>query len=551
MARTKTAKPKEMFKAYDPDAVPDFMPFPPLSHVVTAKGGEAAVPKLNDHQRSWILDIGLRNLDLPGLTGKAALNIYNRIKSNAFDAKAFQHTGRSQDRAEEATLLALVTAWKQQQKNKKPNATDDGEASNAEEDEDGRGGLLRGYSKVGWRVDPFCLTDLSGHIGLYRPLSLNFGFSDKVIQKVISNKRSAAKCKTKADKTKTEADDAREGDTGKQDAGESAPAESRGWSKLLGLAAYSGRDKFSDDRHDTIHEYSKTLPGPVNAGGKFRMAERLLWEKEDQAAWEAAAAADENVDWVERQQLVTSGFRQMVNNLHASRKFRPFVATMLMGWLSEDGRVQLEWAEAVPEGIHVNQTFEKQHLQLVQDLTNATYTWAENPLKEYATDNRKVSMDGAPPVFGLSADDLAHLTPIDLTQQVTTFLTESYGAAFGIGDVPWDAIAGAPDDYYDAALLLFRFPSTGPAELTIPQWYELANTLASVAGAGTSGFFRNSFASADSTTGPFVLADSTTGPFALTDSATGPFALADSTTAASAAEGGKEAQSSGSAGPRG
>ncbi|KAJ7632057.1 hypothetical protein B0H17DRAFT_1150005 [Mycena rosella] len=272
MARTKTAKPKEMFKAYDPDAVPDFMPFPPLSHVVTAKGGEAAVPKLNDHQRSWILDIGLRNLDLPGLTGKAALDVYNHIKSDAFDAKAFQHTVRPQDRAEEATLLALVTAWKQQQKNKKPNAADNGEASDAEEDEDGRRGLLRGYSKAGWRV---------------------------AIQKVISNKRSAAKRKTKADKTKTKADDAREGDTGEQDTGESAPAESRGWSKLLGLAAYSGRDKFSDDRHDTIHEYSKTLPGPVNAGGKFRMAERLLWEKEDQAAWEAAAAADENVDWVE------------------------------------------------------------------------------------------------------------------------------------------------------------------------------------------------------------------------------------------------------------
>ncbi|KAJ6479354.1 hypothetical protein DFH09DRAFT_1341714 [Mycena vulgaris] len=318
MART---KPEEMFKAYDPDAVPDFMPFPALSHVATTKGEDAAVPKLNDHQRSWILDIGIRDLDLPGLTGKAALDVYDHIKNDAFDAKAFQHTARPQDTAEEATLLVLVTAWKQ--KHKKQNTADDGEASDAEEDEAGRGALLRGYSKAGWRL---------------------------TIQKVISNKRSAAKRKTKAD-------DAREGHIGEKDAGESTPAESRGWSKLLGLAAYSGRDKFSDDRHDAIHEYSKTLPGPVNAGGKFRMAERLLWEKEDQAAWEAAAAADEDVDWIQRQKLVPSGFKQMVNNLHASRKFRPFVATMLMGWLSEDGQVQLEWAEAVPEGIHVKQTF--------------------------------------------------------------------------------------------------------------------------------------------------------------------------------------------------
>jgi hypothetical protein len=41
--------------------------------------------------------------------------------------------------------------------------------------------------------------------------------------------------------------------------------------------------------------------------------------------------------------LVASGFKHMVDSLHASRKFHPFVATMLMGWLSPEGQVHLEW----------------------------------------------------------------------------------------------------------------------------------------------------------------------------------------------------------------
>ncbi|KAJ7688078.1 hypothetical protein B0H17DRAFT_1203267, partial [Mycena rosella] len=180
----------------------------PLSHVVTAKGGEAAVPKLNDHQPELILDIGLRNLDLPGLTGKAALDVYNRIKSDAFDAKAFQHTVRPQDRAEEATLLALVTLGNSSRRTRSRMPPTMGRQA------------TRRKTKMDAEV--YCRIQQGG-----------------AIQKVISNKRSAAKRKTKADKTKTKADDAREGDTGEQDAGESAPAESRGWSKLLGLAAYS------------------------------------------------------------------------------------------------------------------------------------------------------------------------------------------------------------------------------------------------------------------------------------------------------------------------
>lgn len=69
--------------------------------------------------------------------------------------------------------------------------------------------------------------------------------------------------------------------------------------RLLGITTYSGRDKFREDRRNEIFEYSKTLPGPMNAGGKSRQAEALLWAQEDQAAWDAAAAVDEDVDWVE------------------------------------------------------------------------------------------------------------------------------------------------------------------------------------------------------------------------------------------------------------
>jgi hypothetical protein len=71
------------------------------------------------------------------------------------------------------------------------------------------------------------------------------------------------------------------------------------WTKLLALTTYTGRDKFAANRHDKIQEYSKTLTGAVNAGGKHRHAEALLWAKEDKASWEAAAIDEEGIDWVE------------------------------------------------------------------------------------------------------------------------------------------------------------------------------------------------------------------------------------------------------------
>jgi hypothetical protein len=128
-----------MFKHYDAAQVPNIMPFPELAGVGTTKGEETTMPKLNEHQQSWILDIGICAIDLPSLKGKAATEFYEKVKTNAFDAKAFQHTQQPTDWAEEARLSRLVAAWKQKQCSKKNNsAADDDDASDEEEDESGR-----------------------------------------------------------------------------------------------------------------------------------------------------------------------------------------------------------------------------------------------------------------------------------------------------------------------------------------------------------------------------------------------------------------------------
>ncbi|KAJ7124676.1 hypothetical protein C8R43DRAFT_958733 [Mycena crocata] len=482
MAKTKLkpTKPKEMFKPYDEEAVPDIMPFPGLSHVKITKGQETNVPKLNEHRRSWILDIGVRDVDLPSCQGKAATAIYDDIKDAAFEAKAFQHKPQPQDRDEENGVAALAAAWKRKEREKKskkagkaiPDSDSDSDDDAEEEGQGGRAALLRGYSKAGWR---------------------------EAIQKVISNKRGAEVLK----RAKSQMVDAPD------NSGTGTLA------TLLGLVAATGRDKFREDRHEDIQEFSKTLPGTSNAGGKFRQAEAILWAKEDQASWEADAAADKNVDWAERQKLVPSGFKHMVDSLHASGKFRPFVATMLMGWLGEDGKVHFEWqvlltrvAEAVPEEIGIRQTFEKQHTQLVNESINRMYAWAEKPLQDYAA-TREDSTKPAAIVFPLSVEAVDEGTAQSPQANGDMFsggvvwwndyIKGSTEAAFGSRDVQWAAIASAPNDYYNAVQCPAGFPATGLAELTRTQWDELAVMLASVAGAGTSGIiFSSSFATASS-----------------------------------------------------
>ncbi|KAJ7717505.1 hypothetical protein B0H14DRAFT_3631182 [Mycena olivaceomarginata] len=333
-----------MFSTYNPADVPDIMPFPDLSHVAFTRSGETTVPKLNDYQRSWVLDVGIRNLDLPSLSGKSAATAYNKVKDEAFQAKAFQHTVQPGDREEESCIPALVADWKVKnpKKNKYRDGAKDGDVadSDREEDEGVRVGMLRGYTKAGWRV---------------------------AMQKVISNKRSAEKSKLK-----TKMDDA--------------------------------DDRIPDAPRLRVGEAARPRRG-------------------------AAVASDENVDWVGRQQLVATGFKHMVNSLHASSKFRPFVATMLMAWLNEEGQMQFE-AEGVPENIHVRQSFQLQYAQPFQAVVNSMYEWAEKPLKDYLA-TREDSAKGTPPVFPVSADALDDLSHKRLVEKVTTFLAESYHSAFG------------------------------------------------------------------------------------------------------------------------
>ncbi|KAJ7141958.1 hypothetical protein C8R43DRAFT_954609 [Mycena crocata] len=468
MARRKN-QVKQMFEPYVHDDVPDHMPFPGLWRVATAKGDETAIPNLNQYQRSWILDVGLREVDLPSLSIKEAALFYETVKDKAFDAKAFKHVSQPGDEQEEAGLSALVAAWKRKdadkkrKKGKKVEAEAEDSGSDEEEDEDGRGALIRGYTKSGWRM---------------------------AIQKVMSNKRGAEVAKLKMKKKPV------------GDVPEAPMVDAASLSKLVGLAAYSGRDKFREDRHDEIQALSKTLPGASNPGGKFRQAEAQLWAREDKAFWEAAAAIDEDVDWAERQQMVASGFRQMVDTLHSSGKFRPFVATMLMGWLNEDGKVNFEWqvvpfwrsrtVEAVPDAVHVDKPFKQEYGTLVDDSVNAMYAWAQKPLQNYVKSRGDTSKEAASPVFTLSMEAASEMSPKGITQAVSTFLVESYHAAFGTEDIPWPAIASEPDKYYDAEQFNFQFSPTGLGNgpLAMGEMYKLATALISVAGVGTSGFFR-------------------------------------------------------------
>ncbi|KAJ7479805.1 hypothetical protein FB451DRAFT_1534874 [Mycena latifolia] len=446
------SKVKEMFKPYNPNDVPEVMPLPELALVLTTKGQDTAVPKLNDHQRSWILDVAVRDVDLASLKGKAATTFYNQVKTDAFAAKAFQHEPHARDQAEEAEIPALVVAWKKKHpaKNKAATANDDADEVE-EEDEDGRAGLLRGYSKAGWR---------------------------SAIQKVVSNKRAAQKLKLKA----SEPTQRQSRQPVKEEDNPDSFREDPALARLLGITTYSGRDKFRNDRQNEIFEYSKTLPGPTNAGGKSRKAEALLWAQEDKAAWDAAAAVEEDVDWIERQKLVAAGFEQMVDNLHASRRFRPFVAMMVMGWLNENGKVVFEWTEAVPEDITVPETFRKLNPQLVQQTLNAIH-------EEYLA-TTKGSAKRASPVFPLSAEELDDHSHKTLMQVVTKYLEESFDTAFGVGEIPWAEIASQPDKFYDATRFQLGFAQTGLTDLSRGEWYELAGTLAANAGAGTLGFFR-------------------------------------------------------------
>ncbi|KAJ7729990.1 hypothetical protein DFH07DRAFT_969310 [Mycena maculata] len=177
----------------------------------------------------------------------------------------------------------------------------------------------------------------------------------------------------------------------------------------------------------------------------------------------------------------------MADNLHASRRFRPFVATMVMAWLNEDGKVIFE-TEAVPDDIGVPETFKKLNESLVKKTLDVMYVWAEEPLKEYLSTHeaptRRVS-----PVFPLSMEDLDDRSHKAIVQTLTDYLVASFDAAFDSREIPWEDIATEPEHYYDVTRFEFNFPLAEVADLSRAQVYELAAVLAAGAGTGTSGFF--------------------------------------------------------------
>ncbi|KAJ7026888.1 hypothetical protein C8F04DRAFT_1267651 [Mycena alexandri] len=252
----------DMFKRYDAAVVPDIMPLPELLRVATTKAEQTPVPKLNEHQRSWIFDVALRGHDLPKMPKDNVKEFYEKVKTDAFAAKAFQHTVQPGDAAEEACLPARVERWlianptKTKSNNKKSKKSEsesaDGNVSDVEEDAGARVGLLRGFPKAGWRL---------------------------AIQKVLTNKRGA-------DKT---AHQKRDG-TSAEKTNVVAPA--LAMAKVFGIATQTGRDKFREEHRDDIRDLSKMLPGS-NAGGKSRKAEAQLWANEDPEEWKAAAATEE------------------------------------------------------------------------------------------------------------------------------------------------------------------------------------------------------------------------------------------------------------------
>ncbi|KAF8171204.1 hypothetical protein K438DRAFT_1982191 [Mycena galopus ATCC 62051] len=298
----------------------------------------------------------------------------------------------------------------------------------------------------------------------------------KAIQKVVSNKREAAK-RNQATKAKNQS---------------GAVDPDIALAKLFGLFELKGRDTFRDTRHDEISEHAKTLTGG-NAGGRFRKAEAELWAKEDPEFWEATLEEEEGIDWVERQRMVCGSVQEMVARLNAGKKFRLFFATMCMGWLNENGQVTFEWADAVPRRLDLGPAFRDKNPELVQNMFNAMHAWGAQALKDTELSAARGSSSASvEPAFPSHAG-LKDLSPNTLVEVVTKFLVESYENAFGSREIPWSKIAEDPSQYYDSDRVTLRFPATGLTDLNLNELYNIASALSDkVAAAGTyvPSFFR-------------------------------------------------------------
>ncbi|KAJ7019264.1 hypothetical protein C8F04DRAFT_1197913 [Mycena alexandri] len=469
-------KVKEMFKPYDEDKVPESMPFPALWRVHSTKTQTTAVPQLSDIQRSWILDVALRGIDLTQLTAEMLKALHKTVKHDALEAKPFQHQPEAADRKEEAQLPKLVAAWNTKKGNKVETKKDDDNESDSgsddsedEADDAVQDTLLRGYTKTGWAL---------------------------AIQKVVSNKVSSAKTKAKLQQARGA--NSTEPEPGSSTPPASSPGSARAAEKLLRICAYTGRDKFRDECHDAIHEFSKTLSGS-NAGGKFRKAERELWAKTDQRHWEEAAGNEQDVDWEERQNLIPLGFKQMVDDLNSSPKFRPFVALYLMSWLGEDGQMKFRWAESVPKELALP-VFKETYKPLVEEACNTIYKWSEVSLRALELDAGRADTSG--PSFPLTVEGVEDASPKALVTVVKKYLADSYAAAFGTTDIPWGDIETTPANFYDVTQFEPKVSLSRVDALTRDELYELGGMLAAVAGTGTRGLFRKGVAPARAAAAP-------------------------------------------------
>ncbi|KAK6971739.1 acid protease [Favolaschia claudopus] len=451
--KAKPKKEKKMYQAYDPDQIPDSMPFPDIYRVDVKRSGDVVVPQLNKHQRNWILDVGLNGVDFATHTNQQqATDIFNRVKLDAFEAKAFKHTPQPADKEEEARLPEMIATYKAANKKSTPN-DDDTSDDVGEEDADARTGLLRGYTIEGWR---------------------------QAIMKVLSNKKSAQIRKGKAKAVVIKSESA--------DASKPAPPDAEFMKKALGLQAYTGRDKFRDEMRTAITAHADTLSGG-NAGGTWRKAEAELWEMENHAEWEGKAASNEDVDWNERQSLIGTGFQHMVDELNSSGKFLPFLATMTVAWLDETGVVRMNWVEGIPSKMDVHRSFKDECSDAVESIVNRFHDFAKKPLQNYAA-ALKVSKKQSVPLFPISVAEGEDMDLNDLKSVITSFLRASFDSAFGSEDVPWSAIATNPNKYYDPSQFTIKIPASGPDAWKARQWYDAAEMLATVAGVGSGGFFR-------------------------------------------------------------
>ncbi|KAJ7055507.1 hypothetical protein C8F01DRAFT_1258385 [Mycena amicta] len=407
------------------------MPFPSVSRVLIWKVGDIAIPNLNRVQRNWIHNVGLRD------SGLAAM--VNEEYDNFWDG----------DAADESQVPMLIATWKlehptdvqaQQAKlGKEHKKASDGDL---DLDADALRTFLRGYSKAGWR---------------------------KAIQKVISNKHTAQR----SAKSKTERAPA------------TSDVDATALTQLTGLAAMTGRDKFRADCHNEILERVQTLDGDSNVGGKFRKAEAQMWAEENHNHWEEEAALEEDVDWEERQQLVGSGTREMVQKLHDSRKFHPFVTLQAQAWINEDNKVRFDWTEAVPKQIKTGESFKARFPAVITATVNAMHEWAGPPLKEYLT-ARGGSGPGALVRFPVALDNVDNISPNELAAKVKAFLIESHKAAFDTPDIQWADVCEHPGHYYDTAKFSVKFGDEG-LRARVAELYVFAHELVS---AGSSGFFR-------------------------------------------------------------